>query len=78
MHKMQRIQVLKEVAQFHRTATRGNVGRVPYLITDQHMDACGALLEDLADLSRRNIEELRNLLSQLHGRQILQINCMVH
>lgn len=49
-----------------------------YLITDQHMDTSGSLFEDLIDLPRRDAEELGDLLSELSGSELFQVNGVVH
>jgi len=49
-----------------------------YLITDQHVYPRRALLVNLADLLGGDAEELGQLFRQFYGRQLLQINRVVH
>lgn len=49
-----------------------------HLIADQDVDACGTLFEYLVDLSGRDVKELSDLLNQLGGRQLLQVNGVIH
>lgn len=49
-----------------------------HLIADQDVDASGTLFEYLVDLSGGDVEELSDLLNQLGGRQLLQVNGVIH
>lgn len=49
-----------------------------YLIADQYVDARGTLFEYLVYLSGGDVKELSDLLNQLGGRELLQVNGVVH
>ena len=48
-----------------------------YLIADEHVDASGALFEDLVDLPGGDAEELSDLLRELGGGEILQVDGVI-
>ena len=49
-----------------------------YLIADQYVDASGTLFEDLVYLSGGNVEELSDLLCELGGGEILQVDGVIN
>lgn len=55
-----------------------STGGVSYLVADQHVDAGGSLFEDLIDLSWRDVEELSDLLRQLRGSELLQVDSVIY
>jgi len=56
---------------------RGGRWPTPHLITDEHVDACGSLFEDLVDLPRRDAEQLSDLLRELGGGELLQVDGVI-
>lgn len=69
----------KEKTKFGFHATWVHVEQKPsYLIADQYVDACGTLFEYLVYLSGGDVKKLSDLLNQLRGRELLQVNGVVH
>lgn len=53
-------------------------GGLPYLITNQHMDASRALFKDLIDLPGWDAEQMSNFLCQFCNREFLQVNGVIY